>query len=309
MDAQSGTFPSGATLLNRDGRAWVLVEQPDERSLGGVLAWALQQGARSLDLLLDQAGPGVVGAMARRAGAFVTSIRVWEVSERDLIEGTATPLSPSDPLPVEAAHLADAIRAAGAEPVFEFGVLTAEVLGLEVARLVGDRLEVGVGSQDREARRLMYPDQSPAEALAETVELIRGLRRAGAPRHLANTLASERWLRAVLIAHPELVGAARLAPAPPPIPGAGLRQSRPIPAAGVDTDGRPMVVMCSTGIDLDVVPAAADARLADGRLGVRLRIAVPEGDDHRATRALAADLRELAEIVTVRPDWRILSIT
>jgi hypothetical protein len=100
-----------------------------------------------------------------------------------------------------------------------------------------------------------------------------------------------------------------------------------VSASGVDRQDRPVVVVASTGIDLDVVPSAADARLAvtsldpasldpasldsaspdDGRPWPRLIIALPEGDDHPAIRGLAADLREPAEIVTVRPDWRTFS--
>jgi hypothetical protein len=307
-----GSFPSGATLLSPDRTtAWILVEDADDRILGPALAWARQHGAAQLHLLVDRAEPGVAGALARRATAFRTPVSVWEVEGRQLTEMAPAPLSPQPRLPASVAALADVVRAEGADPVVEFGVLTAEVLGLEVARAFvaddGDgRLEVGVGSQDREARQLMYPDQAPSEALAETVQLIRHMRRAQAPRHLANTLAPDRWLRAVLIAHPELVGAGLLASAPPSVPRQGLRSSRPAPAAGLDDHGEPVVVVASTGIDLDVVPSAADARLADGR-SPRLIIALPEGDDHPAIRALAADLRDPAEIVTVPPGWRALS--
>jgi hypothetical protein len=88
-----------------------------------------------------------------------------------------------------------------------------------------------------------------------------------------------------------------------------------VSAAGIDSEDQPLVVVASTGIDLDLVPWAADARLAasgvaldNGRPLARLIIAVPKGDDHPATRRLAADLRQPAEIVAVRPDWRTLSL-
>ncbi|MCU1485234.1 MAG: hypothetical protein JWN67_1980, partial [Actinomycetia bacterium] len=67
---------------------------------------------------------------------------------------------------------------------------------------------------------------------------------------------------------------------------------------GIDAEGRPVVVVASVGVDLDLVPAAADARLADGR-GARLVLAVAERDAHPVTRALAAALADPAEIVTV----------
>jgi hypothetical protein len=84
-----------------------------------------------------------------------------------------------------------------------------------------------------------------------------------------------------------------------------LRQPAPAPAGGVDLSGRPIVVVCSTGIDVDLVPAAADARLSDGR-DARLVLVVPEGDDHPVTHALAAALADPAEVVTLPGDWRAL---
>ena len=59
-----------------------------------------------------------------------------------------------------------------------------------------------------------------------------------------------------------------------------------------------MVVVCSVGIDLDLVPSAADARLALDP-AARLLLALPERDVHPVTRRLAARLVEPAEIVAV----------
>ena len=60
-----------------------------------------------------------------------------------------------------------------------------------------------------------------------------------------------------------------------------------------------MVVVCSAGIDLDLVPFAADARDALGGPDARLLLAVPERDDHPVTRELAARLAVPAEVVPV----------
>jgi hypothetical protein len=58
--------------------------------------------------------------------------------------------------------------------------------------------------------------------------------------------------------------------------------------------------VCSAGIDLDLVPFAADARDALGGPDTRLLLAVPEGDDHPVTRELAARLAVPAEVVAPR---------
>jgi hypothetical protein len=105
------------------------------------------------------------------------------------------------------------------------------------------------------------------------------------------------------VADPAIVGAAELAPVPSPVDVDDLRKPAPAPAAGVDLEGRPLLAVFSTGVDVDLVPAAADARLADGR-NPRLVIVVPERDDHRYVRELAGALRDPAEVVTVPNEWR-----
>jgi hypothetical protein len=67
-----------------------------------------------------------------------------------------------------------------------------------------------------------------------------------------------------------------------------------------------MVVATSVGADLDLVPAAADARAARAP-EARLVLVVPERDDHAVTRRLAAALAEPADIVTVDAGWRSIS--
>jgi hypothetical protein len=303
-----GSFPGGAALReSENGVAWVLAGAASIRALGGALVWALRRGASELQLLVDP-DAGVAGVLARRAAAFAIPITVWRVVGRDLLAADPRPIFPPPPLPAGVAAWAEVLRAQGADPVVEHGVLTGEVLGLEVARVIvdeaGAHLEVGVGSQDRRVQLLLRPDRSPEEALAQAVVAVREWRAPDARPHPAATLAAERWLRAAVVARPDMVGAAHLAPVPPPLPRGDLRQPSPAPAAGVDRDDRPVLVVCSTGIDLDLVPTAADARLADGRQGVRLILAVPPGDDHPVTRQLAAALREPADVLTVPAEWR-----
>ena len=64
-----------------------------------------------------------------------------------------------------------------------------------------------------------------------------------------------------------------------------------------------MVVVCSVGIDLDVVPTAADARVLNNP-DARVVIVVPERDDHHATRRLAERLIGPAEVIGLSGEWR-----
>jgi len=249
------------------------------------------------------------GVLARRAAAFSTPPSVWLVRGREVVPAVADPPPVPAAVAPDVAALAPVLHDAGVEAVVEDGVLVGEVLGLEVARVVvddlGPRLDVGVGRFDRDLQRLVHPDRAPQQALVSAAAVVRRFRRPGAPGHQANQLARERWLRAVVVANPALVGAASLAPVPTPVRRANLRQRAPAAAAGEDVDGRPVLAVCSTGIDLDLVPAAADARAADERRP-RLLLVVPEADDHPFTRGLAAALTEPADVVTVPGDWQHL---
>ena len=301
---EPGPFPGGA-VGRRGDVGWVLAQDRPARALGGALAWGRQAGVAELHVLAEEDA----GLLARRAAEFVDPPSVWRVEGRDVAPAVPAPPQAPVSLDPEVAAFAAVLEAAGAEAVVEGGVLTGEVLGLEVARVVADptgpRLEVGVGAFDREAQRLVHGDRQPAEVLVAAVAAVRDVRRPDGERHQVRQLVGERWLRSILVRRPELVGARHLAPAPSTVVRTDLRQAAPAAAAGVDRDGRPLLVVCSTGIDVDLVPTAADARLADGR-HPRLVLVLPEVDDHPLTRALAARLVEPAGVVAVPGDWRAL---
>lgn len=280
----------------------MLAEERPERALGAALVWASRGGVDEVHVVAES--EEATGVLARRAAAFRHPPQIWRAEGRSLSPAKAAP-------PPVGGHVAAAdrafeavFRAAGAAAVVEHGVLVAEVLGLEVGRVVDGRLDVGVGKHDREAQRLVHGDRPPEESLRRAVAAVREVRRPGAPAHEMNQLAQERWLRSVVMAQPSLVGARSLSPLPAPLPREGLRMTAPAPAAGVDAEDRPVVVVCSTGIDVDLVPTAADARIAHDP-AARLVLVMPEADDHPVTRNLAAALVDPAEVVTLSGDWRV----
>lgn len=252
--------------------------------MGHAIAWARKHGVAELHVTAPS--EELAGTWARQATCFRSPPKVW-------VDGRPAVPAPHPEQPPVDLSLAPTIVEAGAEPVVEHGVLYGEVLGLEVCRVVEGHLEVGVGKHDREAQRLIHGDRPPIEAMRRAVEVVRRRR----PVHLA----AAQWLRWVLVRRPELVGLSRLEPAPPPLPRGDLRVPQPAAAVGDD-----LVVVCSTGIDLDLVPTAADARLAHAP-DARLLLVVPEGDDHPVTHALAAMLRDPAQVTTVPADWRSLA--
>ncbi len=71
-----------------------------------------------------------------------------------------------------------------------------------------------------------------------------------------------------------------------------------MPTEQATTTGAP-----SAGIDLDLVPTAADARLLLDP-DAELLVVVPARDAHPVTRALAARLHRPARLVPLDGDWR-----
>lgn len=313
-DAPQGHVPLGVgAAMVHGSSAWVLVEDRPERGLGVALTWALRQQAEYLHVIV----PHGAGGLARRAAEFDLDIAVWST------DGTSTTLMRAEPAPltgepaVDPRHLAfvDLIRDSGADVVIEHGVICGEVRGLEVCRVVTDsesaecRLEVGVGVHDREAFGLLHGDTPTADSLRRIVDVVAVRRLPTADPHPLNRLGAERALRSRVIGEPSLIGAGHLHTAAPAEPRPNLKDPVPCVAVGETVAGRPLVAVFSSGVDIDVVPFAADARLfhaisaidsgADPRLDVptELVIAVPERDATTLTRQLAAALRVEARVI------------
>jgi hypothetical protein len=304
-DLRPGAFPGGATV-RAGSSGWVLLDERPERGLGRALIWADRQGVDELHVVAE--GAAATGLLARRATAFDPAPRVWRAEGRTLAPAEPAPVpAPIEP-PAVAREVVGLLLDAGVEVTIEHGEIRGEIRGLEVARVeIGDdgtaRIEVGVGRHDREAFAMVHGDVPTAAALASVVDSVDAWRRHDAETHALHRLAPEGWLRWRLIAEPSLVGLVELRPAEPTLRRESVKDTGASIAVGTDTDGRTVVVACSVGIDLDVVPAGADARLAlDPQ--ARLLIVVPERDDHPVTRKLASALADPAEVVAVPGDWR-----
>ena len=301
-------FPGGAALL--DGAvAWVLIDGDPLKSFGPALVWADRQGAEQLHLLVD----ADAAVLARRATCFTRPPTVWRIDGTSLVEAEPAPPAVAQPAP-STPDLAALLVDADLEVFTEDGMVRGEINGLEVARIVhgtstagvpldAPLLEVGVGHADREMTAVIHAGLSPVAQLARVAEIVRSHRAPGAERHPLNQLAPERWLRARLIADPARVGLVRLRPNDPAVPRPNLRDRAVAMAQGETADGASVVVACSVGVDLDLVPAAADARLAADP-DARLLLVVPERDAHPVTRDLANRLVHPAEVVTVDDTWR-----
>jgi hypothetical protein len=294
-------FPGGAAVVD-GSTAFLLLDADPSRSLGSALAWAAKQGASEVHLLVD----AEAGVLARRAGELTDPPTVWRVEGRSLAAAAPEPVALAE-APPDAPELAAVLANEGLEVIAEDGAIIGEVNGLEVARIArtddGVELSTGVGRFDREASTLMHGHLAPADAVARVAGIVRAERRPGAEPHPLNQLVPERWLRARLIADPALIGVAALHAEPSVPQRTSLRARGVACATGARLDGTPVVVVCSVGIDLDLVPAAADAR-AHLEPDAELVLVIPERDDHPAIRSLAARLKRPATVVTIPGDWK-----
>jgi hypothetical protein len=302
VGAPAEAVRGGAAAFAAD-TAWFLAEDLGVRALGPAFAWAEQRGAARLEVIAPAQAAGVV---ARRVSLFKDPPLVWVVEGRELVPAIASVPVSTAPIPPQLADLIDLIIDAGADPVVEHGVLTGEVAGLEVLRAVVDpftgepKLEVGLGNHDRDANQLVFGNVPPVDAIASVVESVRAHREVGAPPHALNRVATSRLLRHRLLGDPSLVGALDLVGAPPPVPSEDRNAPGPAVATGRVPNGDAIVVVCSVGIDLDLVPFAADARLAlDPE--ARLVLALPARDVHPVTQRMVDRLVDPAEIVAVSP--------
>jgi hypothetical protein len=304
-DVQVSEFGQAVGLVI-DDVAWVLVTGRYERSLGPALMWALRKNATSLKLLLNERA----GELARIATHFDFAIEVFELDAA----GVARVAVPKDATKIEVSvadeMFADFIKSAGAEVVREHGVISGEVCGLEVCRVVRatsasdldgageSELEIGVGAHDRETFKLLHGRTATVESLRKVIAEVAARRAVGAQVHPLNQLARERMLRHYVCLSPQLVGAKSLQPAQPPIARTNLKDVVPCCAVGVSLTGEKMIVIFNVGVDPDVVSFGADAR---GQINASadLVFAMPTRDIVPAVEQIAQMLRRPARFVGV----------
>lgn len=293
-----------------DGRAYRLVD--DIRGLGPAVHWAMAQGATAVTVLAE---PAVAADLARRA-----LLLSFDVDVRSVVGAEAKPVEPAPPptvpdLPDEMWRAAAAIVDAGARVVDDHGRLVAEVAGLEVARIddplamVGleadlnnldpaerYRVAVGVGEADRELQQYVNRHADQSEVLQAAVETVSAAR--ADPAHPLSRLARPRWLRSLALDDPDVLGLTELEAVAPLRSNPGVFDREP--AAAHSTVDRTTVVF-STGVDLDLVPEAADIH---NRIDPdsRLLVVVPQRDLALVTRHVAM-LAPEAEVVSMSAPW------
>ena len=295
----SADFALGAsTIIGTSG--WVLVLQTPERGLGPALLWMNKHQLKTVNVIVGASAD----VIARRAQLFALNIKVWSIVGNELIAATPSPVEPRVTVPEHHLKFAEIIEQAGATVVSEYGVLVGEVMGLEVCRVVEDsqsksgaRLEIGVGIHDRELFKMVNGNSPTVDSLTKVVQTVLRFRHESATQHPLNRLGAERYFREVLIANPGLVGANYLTRSEPPVVRSNLKDAIPCVALG-EAANSALVVVCSAIVDPDLVPFAADARLAL-EPNAELVLAVAPNNVFPSMSLLANSLHRQARFVVV----------
>jgi hypothetical protein len=289
--SRPGTFPGGSSLIDADsGRAWILLDDEADaaRRLGATLAVADRAGVTELHLLVDD--PIAAGILARRAALFAHPPAVWSVAGRNL--NPAPPAAAAtDPAPAPEAELYRPVLAAGLEPVVEGGELLGEswasrwrvwwspTTARPTWRWVSGRF-------DREVGAMMFADLGDSDALARAVDVRRRApARGSAPP--AQPAGARALARGPCSWPARLVGSGRAALRRlVACPRRNLgRRAWPPRWAPTSRVGPWWWSPAPPGVDLDLVPSAADDRLTHAP-DARLVLAVPgrrrPGRHHRA---------------------------
>jgi hypothetical protein len=248
-----------------DDTLWVLESDQTTgvAAMSAALAWLVSRsvGTVSRLALIARHAPGVA---ARRLQNVGVASRVFEIVEHGIVPVEPAPHLPFvEPVPRHV-KLAEMFTLAGADIVVEYGVVAAEVAGLEVARITEEdgvpTIRIGVGIHDQETFRLMHGDTATVDQLRDVVGTVGDRRKPGAAPHPLNLLARERAMRHQASLDPSSLGLKELFVAEPPVRRMNLKDDVPCCAIGRDSVGEPVVATFASGVNLDLVPFAVDAR-------------------------------------------------
>lgn len=303
--AVATTYPTGAGLV-AGSNGWLLEEALTARSAGRILLWAVRHGLGHLVVIVGEAEATLAAEVARRL--MVSDV---DVEVHRLVGTEPEPVTPASlPELSTASAVADAsverylplFEATGVELVEEGDEVRGEVLGLEVARVIDGILQVGVGRFDREITSMLYADLPSEEALARAAAIVREHRYPGAPPHPMMDMGHERWLRRRIVTDPGSIGCEWANPIPTTIPLPNLRDPHPAAALAWRADGgASLTVVCGAGLDVDLLPVAADVAAVNP--DSELVVVVPEGELLAPLRSLADHLRRSAKWVEVPAPW------
>lgn len=268
------TDSSGSGIHN-NSTLWVIADEESPESLLGasLLELTTQDQLELVIFFEDLEGAQVT---QRRASILNPSPSIFFLSDGKPIPVEPATIARRDNLQDAPSEFYDLCSKFGLQPIYECGIWKGEILGLEVMRVTGDEIEVGVGKFDREATSLISSGRPLSEVLASAVEIVTSSRNPESGFHPLSRLARERWLRADALASPEIFGFENLTCVDPPRERESLREMMPAAATGIDAVGEKVLIVFSVGVDICLVSFIAD--LISIECPDRVEVVLPEKD-------------------------------
>ncbi|MEE9417375.1 MAG: hypothetical protein V3V01_18995 [Acidimicrobiales bacterium] len=276
-------------------------------ALGPAVLLAAKHRAAKLVVLVGDDG----SVLARQASQLSPFPVINKVVGTDLEPVGPSKAGEGDQAEALALHVLDQFRADfeahGLTMVVEQGRITAELLGLEIARVVEGELQVGIGRFDREAGVMLRGTAASPDVLADAIEQVAPHRSSSASPHPLNRLCRERWLRQVAIANPATLGLTELHAIATVEPRLNLLDPWPAAAIGsratdlLTADETVVLVVFSAGIDPQLLSFVADLLARHDPTDVM--VVLPERDIHPTVVQAMSWLRVPVEMIAVAPPW------
>ncbi len=273
-EAQPENNSYGSALLTKD-HCWLLAEDENPQIVLGRGIFLLTRNPE-LELRVIFENKKTAGIAARQATGLNTEIKIMHFCEGELIQVAPTSFPDVAVPPPPLKEFEAMCQNAGVSTICENGIWKGEILGLEVVRVNGGDIQVGVGRFDREAGELLNNGKNRVEQLIAAANQVRSQRTPEAGAHPLATLSREKWLRHKLVSDPKIIGLSELEPIDPVHEPKNLKDCFPAAAIGKSEEKEKVLCVCSFGVDIGLIPLVAE--LASLHDPIQIVIALPPQD-------------------------------
>tara|TARA_Y100000768_G_scaffold302485_1_gene236375 strand:+ start:646 stop:1638 length:993 start_codon:yes stop_codon:yes gene_type:complete len=188
---------------------------------------------------------------------------------------------------------------------FEHGKVKGEVKGLSIAEVVTgpsgeSHLEVGVGTYDREAHKVVNYNEPVETTLERISQEVSKYRHKDSVVHPLNRVARSNWLIHEVMNNDSEIGVTDIERVPSPIEAMDVSDS--LPASAIAKKNNQLILLTAyTGADLEAVPIAA--QLLNSYPAEEVWFLHPQKDDYSAIRRQAEHLKVPASFIQVSEPW------
>ena len=188
---------------------------------------------------------------------------------------------------------------------FEHGKVKGELKGLQIAEVVTEpsgesHLEVGVGTYDREAHKIVNYNEPVETTLARISQEVSKYRHKDSVVHPLNRVARSNWLIHEVMSANSEIGVTDMERVPSPVEAMDVSDS--VPGSAIAKKNNQVILLTAyTGADLEAVPVTA--QLLNSYPADEIWFLHPQKDDYSAIRRQAEHLKVPVSFITVPEPW------